>query len=75
MHRCVVVVVGGGYDAKKKRKKEKEELSVFGTIPDFHSVQMLGGGGCVVMVTGLGEGSAYWSRPARVRLTGRNDRR
>lgn len=42
MHRCVVVVVGGGYDAKKKRKEK--ELSVFGTIPDFHSVQMLGGG-------------------------------
>lgn len=41
MERCVVV--GGGYDAKKKKKKKK--LVVFGTIPDFHSVQMGGGAG------------------------------
>lgn len=42
IQRCVLV--GGGYDAKKERKKEA------GTIPDFHSVQMLGGGGVVVVM-------------------------
>lgn len=59
----------------QKKKKKKKKLVVFGTIPDFHSVQMGGGEWVVVMVTWLGEGSANWSRRARVRLTGRNDRK
>lgn len=39
-NKAVVVVRGWGHLMQKKKKKQ----ALFGTIPDFHRVQMLGVG-------------------------------
>lgn len=57
-------------DMMQKKRKKGKKLAVFGTIPDFHSVQMLsvGGGGCSCYgdVVGGREGSANRSKSTRV---------
>lgn len=37
---------GGGWGIGCQKKKKKKKLIVFGTIPDFHSVQVGRGGNC-----------------------------